>query len=71
MHVIVAYQSMKSRTTIGTTYLQCKRYYKKKNISMYPNQIFIEDLVKFIIQVKVEGNKVIPVADVNELVVDR
>ena len=62
---------MKLRITIGTTFLQYKRYCKKKNIMKYPNQIFIKDLVKFITQVKAEGNKVILAADVNESVVDR
>ena len=43
---------------------------QKENITKCPNQIFIEDLVKFIMQVKAEGNKVILAVDANKLVAD-
>ena len=56
--------------TIGTTFLQCERYYKKKNIIKCPNQIFIENLVKFITKVIAEGNKKILAINMNESVAD-
>ena len=69
-YIITTYQCVASRSTVGMVFLQRERYLKKCNISTYPRQQLIQDLVQFIIRIREGNNKVILAADINEHVIN-
>ena len=62
---------MKSRTIIGTVFLQREQCFKKYNQIRCPRLYFINDLSQFIRNIIAEGNKVMLTVDINEHVTDR
>ena len=41
--------------TVGTVYLQRERYFKKRNIHTYPRKLFVDNLIKFITNLRAGG----------------
>ena len=62
---------MKLRSVVGTVFMQRERYLKRYNISGYPRQHFIQDLVSFMISLLDGNNKIIVAADTNNYTIDR
>ena len=64
--IITAYQSVKSRRTVNTVYLQRERYFKQHGETKCSRLLFIDHLVAFIRELRDSGHEVILAADVNE-----
>ena len=65
-HIITAYQSVKSKKTVGTVYLQRERYFKRQGETKCSRLLFVEHLAAFVKELRTAGHEVILAADANE-----
>ena len=70
-YIITTYQCIKSRSTVGTVFMQRERYLKRCNMSRCLWQHFITDIVNFITSLLNGDNRIILAVDINEYVVTR
>ena len=71
IYIITAYQCVKSKSIVGTVFMQRERHLKRCNISRFQRQHFITDIVNFITSLQDRDNRIILAVDINEHAVDR
>ena len=63
---IAAYQCARLRLAVNAVFMQRERELKRSNKMGCPRQHFITDLIRFIVSLIEENNKIILAADANE-----
>ena len=68
--IITAHQSVKSRTTVGTTFLQRERQCRQINIRGFPRKLFADELINVFTKIRAGENTIVLAADINERAVE-
>ena len=71
IRIITAYRCIKSRQSNNTVYMQQERYYRLKQLSIYPLTAFWEDITKFLSKTLSDEFNIILSIDANENIRDR